>query len=266
MWLNNQKVDKSYSMLNFKRKFIEAFESGELLDLTDQEQVRAFTHCMDKYAEIISEFNGRKRVLDVGCAGGIMLSMLKILGHECYGVDFVDCRDKYPFAFENHQIEFSVCNIEVDALPFPDDYFDAVSCGQCLEHFTHSPKQAMSEFRRVLRPGGLVEIDLPNVACFRNRSRLLRGKNITWDFQSAYFDAEPINYRNMSFFPLRHNREYTLSELRILLERSNFSSIKTRFMKSKRLRRGFSSILSIGSGIRDIVPSFRKSIIGLGLK
>ena len=253
-------------MKEIKKKFIKAFEAGDLLDLSDPEQVKAFFHCMDKYSEIITEFQGRRRVLDVGCAGAIMLSLLSLLGHECYGVDFVDCKTQYPFAFDRHGIDFSVCNIEVDKLPFPDNFFDAVSCGQCLEHFTHSPTHAMSEFRRVLKPGGLVEIDLPNVACFRNRSRLLRGKNITWDFESAYLDAKPIGYRNMSFFPLRHNREYTLSELEILLARSEFMAVKTRFMKSRRLRRGIGCVLSVGSALRDLVPSFRKSIIGLGFK
>lgn len=249
-----------------KKIFFEYFKSGELLDLSDEEQVKAFYNCMDKYSEIIEEFEGRQRVLDVGCAGGIMLSMLSKLGHECYGADFVDCPKQYPHAFDKHKIKFSVCNIEVDKLPFPDEYFDAVSCGQCLEHFTHSPKHAMSEFWRVLKPGGLVEIDLPNVACFRNRSRLLRGKNITWDFESAYFDAEPISHKGMSFFPLRHNREYTIKELQILLARSGFKSIKTRFMKSRRLRTGCGSVLSLGSALRDIIPSFRKSIIGMALK
>jgi len=31
----------------------------------------------------------------------------------------------------------------------------------------------------VLRPGGIAEVDVPNAASFRNRSRMLRGKHIT---------------------------------------------------------------------------------------
>jgi ubiquinone/menaquinone biosynthesis C-methylase UbiE len=249
-----------------KKKFIEYFESGELLDLSDSEQVKAFYHCMDKYSEIICEFKGRQKILDVGCAGGVMLSMLKKLGCDCYGVDYLDCRKLYPYAYEKHGIKFSVCNIEVDELPFAENYFDAVSCGQCFEHFTHSPKHAMNEFHRVLKPGGIVEIDVPNVTCFHNRSRLIRGKNIAWDFESAYFDCEPVSYKNMSFFPMRHNHEYTINELKTLLHRSNFKNVEARFMKSKQYRIGLASLLSIGSNIRDCIPSFRKSLIGLGNK
>ena len=249
-----------------KEEFIKAFHSNKLLDLERQDQVEAFSVCMDKYAEVICAFQNCPKVLDVGCAGGIMLSMLHEMGHECHGVDFNDCVSEYPFVFKEKPIQFTVCNLEVDPLPYPDDFFDAVSCGQCIEHFTHSPRHALGEFKRVLKPGGLVEIDLPNVVCFRNRSRMLRGKNITWDFESAYFDAEPIQYRNMSFFPLRHNREYTKGELGILLSRSGFTDIEVRFMKSRRLRTGFSSLRSIGSALRDLVPSFRKSLVGFGRK
>jgi SAM-dependent methyltransferase len=38
-------------------------------------------------------------------------------------------------------------------LPFADETFDVVICTEVLEHL-HTPEQAMSEFRRVLKPGG----------------------------------------------------------------------------------------------------------------
>ena len=124
----------------------------------------------------------------------------------------------------------------------------------------------MSEFRRILKSGGIVEIDVPNVTCFRNRSRLLRGKNITWDFESAYYDADPIQYKNMSFFPMRHNREYTKGELVLLLEKSGFKEPRVDFIQSLHYCKWPEKIRLIGSRIRDIVPSFRKTLIGFGIK
>ena len=44
-----------------------------------------------------------------------------------------------------------------DALPFPDDSFDVVTCQQGLQFFPDRPA-AMAEMRRVLRPGGRVVI------------------------------------------------------------------------------------------------------------
>lgn len=249
-----------------KKEFIRVLRSGRLIDLDRKDQIEVFNGAMDRYTDIIHAFQDRHRVLDVGCAGGVMLSMLSELGHECHGVDIIDRAPEFPTIYKDKKIPFSVSNAEVDSLPYPENYFDAVACSQCVEHFTHSPRHALQEFRRVLKPGGLVEIDVPNVACFRNRSRLLRGKNITWDFESAYFDVEPIQQGNMSFFPMRHNREYTKAELEVLLQRSNFTEVDVRYNKSRHYRTGWECIRSIGSAARDLIPSFRKSLIGFGIK
>ena len=249
-----------------KRNFVRALEAGTLIDVTRKDQVEIFNVCMDKYSDIIHEIQDKNRVLDVGCAGGILLSMLNEFGHECHGVDFVDCSEEYPYLYKQKNIEFTVANAEVDSLPYPDEYFDAVTCGQCMEHFTHSPKHAMEEFYRVLKPGGIVEIDVPNVACFRNRSRLLRGKNITWDFESAYYDVDAIQYNNMSFFPMRHNREYTKAELHLLLRKSGFKNPKVNFIESRHHYDWPEKLRLAGSRIRDLIPSFRKTLIGFGTK
>ena len=249
-----------------KSAFVRSLEAGTLIDVNRSDQVEIFNVCMDKYSDIIHEIQDKNKVLDVGCAGGILLAMLDEMGHECHGVDITDCSEEYPYIYKHKNIKFTVANAEIDSLPYPDDYFDAVTCGQCVEHFTHSPKHAMEEFYRVLKPGGIVEIDVPNVACFRNRSRLLRGKNITWDFESAYYDANPIQHKNMSFFPMRHNREYTREELTILLKRSGFSDIRVNFIESLHYYKWPKKLRTIGSRIRDIIPSFRKTLMSFGVK
>ena len=81
-----------------------------------------------------------------------------------------------------HNISFNICNVEADSHPFKNDFFDAVSCCQALEHFSHSHLGPVLEMRRVLKVGGVIELDVPNVVSFRNRSRMLRGKNITYDY------------------------------------------------------------------------------------
>ena len=249
-----------------KREFLKALHTGTLINLKQKDQIDVFNVSMDKYSDIIYAIQGKTRVLDVGCAGGVMLSMLHALGHECHGIDILDRSENFPNIFKDKGIQFHTANAEIDPLPYPDNYFDAVTCGQCLEHFTHSPRHAMEEFYRVLKPGGIVEIDVPNVACFRNRSRLLRGKNITWDFESAYYDAVAIQYNNMSFFPMRHNREYTKAELHLLLRKSGFKNPKVNFIESRHHYDWPEKLRLAGSRIRDLIPSFRKTLIGFGTK
>jgi ubiquinone/menaquinone biosynthesis C-methylase UbiE len=156
--------------------------------------------------------------------------------------------------------------VEVDPIPYPDESFDAVVCCQVLEHFSHSHLPAMREIWRVLKPGGIVEVDVPNAASFRNRSRMLRGKHITFDYEEHYLYATPILYKGMSFFPRRHNREFTRSELVTLLRASGFRDIEVRFLKSRRYREGVERLKSIGTAAKDLVPSLRKSLMAFAVK
>jgi ubiquinone/menaquinone biosynthesis C-methylase UbiE len=156
--------------------------------------------------------------------------------------------------------------VEVDSLPYPDSFFDAAVCCQVLEHFTHSHLWAIQELHRVLRKGGIIEVDVPNVADFRNKSRILRGKNITFDYEKHYLLEKPILYKGLSFYPNRHNREFTKKELHLLLETGSFGNIRASYLKSRRYREGWERIMGIGSAIRDVIPSFRKSLIAFAVK
>lgn len=248
------------------RKAIELRDSGSLFDRSDAVSEHGFKGSVDRFAWIADEIRDCHKVLDVGPGAGILCSFLHDLGHELYAVDVIDYSDRYPWALKDKIREYKLCNAEVERLPWDDGFFDAVVCCQALEHFTHSHLPAVKEMHRVLRPGGILELDVPNVVCLRNRSRLLRGKNITWDYKEFYLHAEPILQNGMSFYPLRHNREFTIDELRLLFEEAGFTDNHCYFLKSRRLREGLRRIENVGSAVRDAVPSFRKSLIGFGRK
>ncbi len=247
------------------RAALQLREAGRLYDLTDTDSDDVFRGSIDRFCLIVHELRNCRKVLDIGPGAGILSSLLHELGHECYAVDIVDRREQFPTAFAKLE-DFKICNVEVDLLPWSDGFFDAVVCCQALEHFSHSHLPAVKEMYRVLKPGGILELDVPNVACFRNRSRLLRGKHITYDYEKHYLYAEPILYKGRSFFPDRHNREFTKKELKILFDAAGFKKQQVSFLKSRRYRTGFERIKSIGTVLRDAIPSFRKSLIGFGIK
>lgn len=246
------------------RKALELRESGELYPRGDRVSEDTFTGSIDRFAWIAYELRDCKKVLDIGPSAGVLTSLLHALGHECYAVDVIDYSDDYPWSLKDKLCEYKLCNAEIESLPWDDGVFDAVTCCQVLEHFTHSHLFAVREMHRVLRPGGIVEIDVPNVACLRNRSRLLRGKNITWDYSEFYLHAEPIRQNGMSFYPLRHNREFTIDELRTLFRKAGFEDFECHFLKSRKHREGLARLNSAASAVRDAIPSLRKSLIGFG--
>ena len=249
-----------------RAKALELRDAGRLFDPGDAEMQDLFAGSMDRFCDIALRLRGSARVLDVGAGHGVLTAFLSELGHRCVAVDVTDPPPRFERIYRLHDIGFERCNVEVDALPFADASFDAVVCCQVLEHFTHSHLPAVREMRRVLRPTGILEVDVPNVASLRNRSRLLRGKNITYDYAEFYLDAQPMLYAGRSFYPLRHNREFTREELRLLLETAGFRRIEVSFLRSRRYRDGIARLKGIGSALRDVWPAARKSLIAFAEK
>jgi len=58
-------------------------------------------------------------------------------------------------------------------LAIDDDAFDALVCCEGLEHI-ENPWLVLREFQRVVRPGGLVVVSIPNTVDLRQRWRILR--------------------------------------------------------------------------------------------
>lgn len=85
-----------------------------------------------------------------------------------------------------------VRNENLECLTFPDGYFDVVANSDVLEH-VHHPDKALSEIRRVLRPGGFhvftVPVDL-ELERTRDRARAVDGKLV--QLLPAILHGDPI--------------------------------------------------------------------------
>jgi SAM-dependent methyltransferase len=117
-------------------------------------------------------------IVDVGCGEGITLEkLLKTFpGKNIRGVDA---------EAENIEIctahKLPVIAGDVYQLPFEDDIVDCILFSEVIEHLDQ-PERALSEIRRVLRPGGRVIIIFPNDFMFKI-SRIMTGM-----IKEAFYD------------------------------------------------------------------------------
>lgn len=97
------------------------------------------------------------RLLDIACGNGQFLkeAQKKI---RAFGVDISTRALQDARKNANQSL---LVNGSANTLPFTDGYFDYVTCLGSLEHFTDMDK-ALSEMKRVLKPGGKLNIYVPN--------------------------------------------------------------------------------------------------------
>ncbi|MDP1586553.1 MAG: class I SAM-dependent methyltransferase [Prosthecobacter sp.] len=107
----------------------------------------------------------RVHLLDAGCGTGGMLAFLQ---EKCPNLDTVGI-DASELAVRHCHVRGlrQVRQGSVHALPFAADAFDVVLSLDVLYHSGVEEEQALAEMCRVLRPGGLLVLNLPAFACLR---------------------------------------------------------------------------------------------------
>jgi O-antigen biosynthesis protein len=122
--------------------------------------------------KLVALLAGRRRVLDVGCASGYLARRLQEGGATVVGLD-VDERAKELAA--PYCTEVYVGDVETMELPFEPGSFDAVLCGDVIEHL-RDPQAFLERVRPLLQPEGRLALSTPNVANWAMRLGLLFGR------------------------------------------------------------------------------------------
>ncbi len=98
------------------------------------------------------------RILEVGCGGGAFLSYLEEKGYKAVGVDILE--ESVRLASQRAKNCEVICG-DAMRLPFESASFDRLVSHHLVEHL-EDLSEALREWKRVLKPGGIMAICTPN--------------------------------------------------------------------------------------------------------
>ncbi len=157
---------------------------------------RILLQVLDRY--IGKDKDGRRRILDVGCGTGTMLTYLASYG-KAEGVDI----DEEAVGYCRERGLFDVSLGEAAKLPFHDGAFELVTALDVIEHLDDDGA-ALREIGRVLRPGGHVMVTVP-------------AHRFMWG------DQDEVNM---------HKRRYVAAEIRDLLAATGFDVLRVSYLNA----------------------------------
>jgi ubiquinone/menaquinone biosynthesis C-methylase UbiE len=172
--------------------------------------------------EIVDDFIKKigiedKVVANLGFGDRTSLETLAHYKNTVYGIELNmnSLKDAYS-------INPRLCQADVENIPFRSQSFDGVLFSEVLEHTTN-PQGAISEIRRILKPGGLLLLTTPNrnsipLNYFLNPLKLAV-QFLGWRFESLLNPRPLIGIIHGYYY---FHTAYSFRELKYLLEQANF--------------------------------------------
>lgn len=153
------------------------------------------------------------RVLEIGSAPCQFTLLLDQAGVEVTGIDLDP--DRVAPVIERYDLDVRRCDVERDDLPVKSNSVDAVLATELLEHLRIDPLHALREFRRVLRPDGVLYLVTPNQYEIGAIWRFLRGEGAISHAHYEFSKLERLGH-------MGHVREYAPADVRELLREEGF--------------------------------------------
>jgi 2-polyprenyl-6-hydroxyphenyl methylase/3-demethylubiquinone-9 3-methyltransferase len=138
-----------------------------------------------------------KRILDIGCGGGLFLSKMKAEGAKVLGIELSDSRAYY--AKTKHRLEITKRPVEDKYWEIFVNTFDAVTLWDVIEHVNY-PLATLRNTVKLLKKDGILLIDTPCRDAFYHRFGeftywLSGGKYAT--FLNTMYSAKPFGHKQI---------------------------------------------------------------------
>jgi glycosyltransferase involved in cell wall biosynthesis len=164
------------------------------------------------HGEVVSELAARPRskVLDLGCADGLVAERLRAQGHTVVGVD-IDATD----AVKERVDRFVAADLDRGMPPdLADEAFDVVIAADVFEHL-RDPQHLLDEIHAVLADDAIVLVTVPNFAHWYPRARVAIGR-FDYDRRGILDRGHVRFFTRRSFIRLARESGYDVVDSRAL--------------------------------------------------
>jgi SAM-dependent methyltransferase len=159
--------------------------------------------------------------LEVGCLYPALPIALALLG---FKVTIAENFSFYPNSFikmfkvvsKEFRIEFLDVDMDLQKphlSPRLLNSFDHCSCLAVIEHLPNTPRYVLQNIWSLLRPGGSLYCEVPNFYYWGNVLKMFKGEHMQQPIEILYNSEPPF---------VGHHREYTLTDLRYVIQESGF--------------------------------------------
>lgn len=188
------------------------------------------------------------RVLDIGCGDGNLLFQLRRQFDELWGLEFSAERLRQARAYLK-DLNFNGLGGSAEKIPeIPSESIDCIVTADVIEHIP-DVYAATSEMYRILKPGGILLINTPNIAFIKKRMLLTCGR-----FPSTSQPNEGLG--NDILFDGGHLHYFTYRSLTGLLKKYGFVIARQiGFGKFGRIHNALPSLTSVGVQLYATKPN-----------
>lgn len=213
---NTYNIEK-YLSQNYKYNLSKENDSNNSSYFSNLENKVKFAE--NKYKEVIEMIGHNnsvgKKFLDIGCAAGFFLSIIKKYGYDPYGVEISAEGSLFAKNF------FDINIIAKDLLELSDsynNYFDFISMFHVLEHLP-DPNIYLKKVNQIMKPGGFLIVEVPNIKSidslfFKYLIRIIQPPHHLYAF----------NYRNLEYILKKNGFE-------VVAKNIYFSNVIGNFLK-----------------------------------
>lgn len=163
----------------------------------------------------IMKFKRTGKLLDIGCATGLLLDEARKLGWESFGVEL----SRWAVKIARERFNLEIFEGLLKEAKYPHNHFDVIVMMDVIEHLS-DPLRTLKEIRYILKPNGLLCVSTPDINSLV--SRLLKAK--WWGLELShifYFNKQSLAKMldTAGFKVIKHHRHVRIFSLKYLGKR-----------------------------------------------